>query len=154
MSKSICGLDCAQCELKETCGGCAATGGRPFGGSCMIAACCLNNGHEHCGKCSDASCRLKKELIAEFNALGIEDMEEVTNLNALSGSFVNLAYTLPSGQSIKFWDDNRIYLGNQIRKKNSDRCYGLTADEGFLLVCEYGNGGSDAEIVVYKRRKG
>ena len=23
MSKSICGLDCAQCELKETCSGCA-----------------------------------------------------------------------------------------------------------------------------------
>lgn len=153
MSKTVCGLDCDQCELKETCGGCVATGGRPFGGSCMIAACCQNEGHEHCGKCPDAPCRLKKELIAEFNALGIEDMEEVTNLNALSGSFVNLVYTLPSGQSIKFWDDNRIYLGNQICKKNSDRCYGLTADEDFLLVCEYGEGGSDAEIVVYKRRK-
>lgn len=49
-------------------------------------------------------------------------------------------------------DDNKIYLGNQICKKNSSRCYGLTADENYLLVCEYGDGGSDAEIVVYKKR--
>lgn len=43
--------------------------------------------------------------------------------------------------------------GQQVCKKNSDRCYGLTADENFLLVCEYGEGGSDPQIVVYKRRK-
>ena len=35
MSKSICGIDCSQCGLKETCGGCRATNGKPFGGECM-----------------------------------------------------------------------------------------------------------------------
>ena len=40
----------------------------------------------------------------------------------------NLAYTLPGGQEIRFWDDARVYLGNQVHKKGSDRCYGLTAD--------------------------
>ena len=154
MSKSICGIDCSKCKYKETCGGCAKTNGRPFGGECMIAKCCLNKGREHCGKCSDGPCKLKTQLVAEFNALGIEDMEEVKNLNALNGSFINLEYTLPSGQTMKLWDDERIYLGNQICKKNSDRCYGLTADENYLLVCEYGDDGSDAEIVVYKRRRG
>ena len=119
----------------------------------MLAECCASHGCENCGKALEASCRLKEELIAEFNALGIQDMEEITSLNALLGSFVNLAYTLPGGQVIKFWDDKRIYLGNQICKKNSDRCYGLTADENHLLVCEYGEGGSDPEIVVYKKRK-
>jgi hypothetical protein len=153
MSKSICGIDCSQCGLKETCGGCRATNGKPFGGECMIAACCRNRGKETCSDCCGEFCKLKKQIIAEYNALGIEDMPEVTDLNALEGSFVNLEYTLPGGQAIKFWDDNRIYLGNQLEKQNSDRCYGLTADENYLLVCEYGENGSDAEIVVYQKRR-
>ena len=64
-----------------------------------------------------APCRLKEQLIAEFNALDIPDMEEVKSLNALLGAYVNLSYTLPSGQAIRFWDDNKVYLGNQLHKK-------------------------------------
>lgn len=101
----------------------------------------------------ETPCKLKQQLVTEFNELGIEDMEEITDLNALYGAYINLQYTLPSGQAIKFWDDTRIYLGNQVCKKNSDRCYGLTADERYLLVCEYGENGSDAEIIVYKKRR-
>ncbi len=154
MNISICGLDCGNCELKDSCKGCSETNGRPFGGKCIIAQCCKNGESEHCrGKCFDGKCRLKKQLIEEFNSLGIEDMEEVTDLNALKGSYINLEYTLPGGQTVKFWDDSRVYLGNQICKKNSSRCYGLTADENYLLVCEYGDGGCDAEIIVYKKRK-
>ena len=150
--KTKCGLDCSECGSKE-CGGCTETNGRPFGGSCMLALCCDEKGCDNCGRAFEAPCRLKEELIAEFNALGIEDLEEITDLYALNGAFVNLAYTLPGGQEIRFWDDGRVYLGNQVHKKGSDRCYGLTADESYLLVCEYGEGGSDAEIVVYRRRK-
>lgn len=153
MIKSVCGLDCTKCGLKDSCGGCTATNGHPFGRKCVIAVCCQNKDHECCGNCSESPCGLKEQLITEFNALGIEDMAEVKSVNALKGSFVNLEYRLPSGQVIKFLDDERIYLGNQICKKNSDRCYGLAADENYLLVCEYGSGGSDAEIVVFKRRK-
>ncbi|MDE5858987.1 MAG: hypothetical protein K2H23_01125 [Oscillospiraceae bacterium] len=97
---------------------------------------------------------MKKQLIEEFNGLGISDMEKVTDLNALSGSFINLEYRLPSGQNVKFWQDDRVYLGNQIGKKDSDRCYGLAADEKYLMVSEYGMNGSDSEIVVFKRRDG
>ena len=93
----------------------------------------------------------KEELIKEFNALGIEDMEQVDALNELPGHFINLEYTLASGQTIKFWDDNKTYWGNQICKKNSSRCYGLATDGKYLLVCEYGDNGSNAEIVVFKR---
>lgn len=151
MDFALCGLDCSGCSLKDNCGGCRETNGHPFGGSCMLAQCCENKGCENCGSVFESQCKLKARLVAEFNALGIEDMETVTDLNALRGAFVNLEYTLPGGQKIKFWNDNRIYLGNQICKKNSDRCYGLTADEHYLLVCEYGENGSDAEIVVYKK---
>lgn len=118
----------------------------------MLAVCCEDKRCDNCGRPFEAPCKLKEQLIAEFNALGIEDMH-VTDLNALHGAYINLQYTLPSGQKIKFWDDDRIYLGNQICKKNSDRCYGITADENYLLVCEYGDNGSDAEIIVYKKRK-
>ena len=63
-------------------------------------------------------------------------MEEVKSLNSLKGSFINLEYKLPSGQTVKLWDDEKIYLGNQICKKNSNRCYGLAADENYLSVAE------------------
>ena len=86
-----------------------------------------------------------------FNELKIADMAEVTELNELSGDFINLEYKMPSGQSIKLWDGSKTYYAAEISKKNSDRCYGLTASETHLLVCEYGNGGSDAEIVIYRR---
>jgi len=150
--KTICGIDCSECGLKANCGGCKATNGHPFGKSCMLAECCKSNSLAHCDTSCSSECRLKKQLIEEFNALGIEDMEEVKNLNALKGSFINLEYLLPSGQAIKFWDDNKIYLGNQICKKNSSRCYGLTADENYLLVCEYGDNGANPEIVIFKKR--
>lgn len=151
--KTLCGLDCNECGARNECGGCTETNGRPFGGSCMIAVCCEGKSCENYGRSFEAPCKLKKQLIEEFNALGIEDMEKVTELYALNGAFINLQYTLPGGQKIKFWDDGRVYLGNQICKKNSNRCYGLTADENYLLVCEYGDNGTDAEIIVYKKRR-
>ena len=94
---------------------------------------------------------MKEKLIAAFNALHIPDMEEVTELNALKGSFANIEYALPNSQIVKFWDDNRIYLGNQLQKKDSDRCYGIIADEKYLMVSEYSGYGTDAEIIVFKR---
>ncbi len=148
MKKAICNLDCDQCENK-TCPGCEAVGGD---GKCVIAACAGRNTCESC-RPFDAPCGMKRKMIQEFNDLGIEDMPEVTDLTALPGHFINLEYTLPSGQKIKLWDDKRIYFGWQLEKKNSGRCYGLTADENYLLVCEYGENGADPEIVAYQRRR-
>ncbi len=53
---------------------------------------------------------------------------------------------------MKLLEDNNIYWGNQVEIPGSDRCYGLAADEKYLLVCEYGCNGVDPEIVTYKRR--
>ena len=94
---------------------------------------------------------LKEKLIEEFNRLQIEGMAKVTSLNELKGDYINLTYHPPSGQAVKLLDGNKIYYANELCKPGSDRCYGLAADEQYLLVCEYGNGGSDAEIVVFKR---
>lgn len=141
--KSICGIDCTNCELSNTCNGCAATEGQPFGAECLVAQCCKRG--------ETALEALKKKLIAAFNALHISDMEEVTELNALKGTFANIEYALPNGQIVKFWDDNKIYLGNQLHKKGSNRCYRIIADENYLIVSEYSVYGADAEIIVFKR---
>lgn len=90
-------------------------------------------------------------IIAQYRALGIPELEKLSELHELPGSYVNLEYTLPSGQRVKLLDDNKTYLGNEICKQGSDRCYGLAADEEYLLLCEYGCGGSDAEIIVFQR---
>lgn len=102
--------------------------------------------------CKELQRGLKEQLIKEFNELCIEDMHEVTDLNLLSGSFINLKYKMENGQTVQLWDDNKTYYGYQLCKKDSERCYGLVADEKYLLVCEYGNAGSDAEIIIYKKR--
>lgn len=147
MAETICGCDCEECGgMNNGCKGCDA-----LSDSCIVAQCCKNRGNQNCTECRGV-CELKDSLISEFNSLGITDMETVTQLNALSGGYINLEYTLPSGQKIKLLDESKIYLGNQIDKKGSDRYYGLAADRTFLLVCEYGEQGADAEIVVYKRR--
>lgn len=94
---------------------------------------------------------MKEQLIQKFNALGIKDMPEVTELHELKGDFVNLECKLPNGQRAKILDDSKTYFGAELCKKDSVRCYGLAADEGQMIVYEYGDGGSEAELVIWKR---
>ena len=93
----------------------------------------------------------KEELVRRFNALGIEGMEEVTDLELLPGDYINLEYTLPNGRKVKLLSDEKRYYANQLHRQGTDRCYGLAAGEGYLLVCEYGEGGAQPEIVAYQR---
>ncbi len=95
----------------------------------------------------------KKQLIEEINALGIEGLPRLERLNALAGSYVNLPYRLPSGATVKFLNDGVTYLGNQLESEfGGDRCFGVLACMDFILICTYGEGGSDPELVLYKKR--
>ena len=95
----------------------------------------------------------KQQLIREINDLHIEGMPRVETLNALVGSYVNLAYRLPGGQEVKFLDDRTTYLGNQLEPEfGGDRCFGVLANMDFILVCTYGTDGADPELVLYKKR--
>lgn len=97
--------------------------------------------------------KFKKNLIDEFNALDVEGLPKVENLNVLSGSFVNLEYTLPNGTRVKFLDDSATYLGNQLPCEfGGDRCFGIVANTTFLMVCTYEKGGINPELVLYKKR--
>ena len=95
----------------------------------------------------------KKLLIAEINALHIEGMPTLTKLNALVGSYINLAYRLPNGKSVKFLEDNETYLGNQLECEfGGDRCFGIAANMDFILISTYEKNGGNPELVVYKKR--
>ena len=94
---------------------------------------------------------MKKTLLEKFKELGFEEFQELTGLNELRGDFINLECRLPNGSTAKLLDDQKRYYGAEVCKKGSDRCYGLAADEGQLLVYEYGEGGSDAELVLWKK---
>ena len=95
----------------------------------------------------------KKQLIREINDLHIEGMPKVETLNALVGSYVNLAYPLPSGVSVRFLNDGTTYLGNQLASEfGSDRCFGVLANMDFILVCTFEAVGKNPELVLYKKR--
>ena len=95
----------------------------------------------------------KKQLINEINDLNIEGMPELEKLNALVGSFVNLAYPLPNGMKAKFLDDKATYLGNQLKSEfGGDRCFGVLANMDFILISTYEAEGKNPELVLYKKR--
>ncbi len=149
--KSICGIDCNDCEYgkNKNCKGCAETHGCPFGKQCFIAKYIKTGGIENYNL-------FKKQLIEELNALKIPGMPEIKELFPLNGSFVNLEYPISNGSKIKLLDDNDIYLGNQFECEFNDndiiRCYGIIANMDFLLISEYGENGSNPEIIIYKKR--
>ncbi len=95
----------------------------------------------------------KKKLIAEINDLNIEGMPKLEKLNALVGAYVNLEYTLPNGEKVRFLDDGATYLGNQLESEfGGDRCFGVLANMDFILVSTYGKEGENPELVLYKKR--
>ncbi len=124
---SLCGLACCdECHKKNDCGGCVKTDGHPFGGTCVAAECVKRGGLEELQK-------MKETLIEEFNALSVQSLQ-VKDLNLLNGFYVNLEYTLANGQSVKLLEDGCVYWGNQIEIPGSDRCYGIVADDNYLLL--------------------
>ena len=96
--------------------------------------------------------KFKEQLIREFNDLHIDGMPEVKNLSFLIGGYINIEYTLPNGQKVKFLDDDTTYLGYQLESEFGGRCFGIAANMDFLLVCTYEENGENPELLIYKKR--
>lgn len=95
----------------------------------------------------------KQQLIKEINELHIEGLPKVEKLNALVGKYVNLEYILPNGQRVKFLEEQKTYLGNQLESEfGGERRFGVIANMDFLLVCTYEKDGLNPEVVLYKKR--
>lgn len=99
----------------------------------------------------DAFYSCKSKILEEINSLGIRNLR-VSDMNLLNGFYVNMEYMLPNGQRAKLLDDKNVYWCNQVEILGSDRCYGIAADESYLLICQYGCDGSDPEIILYRKR--
>lgn len=95
----------------------------------------------------------KRQLIWEINDLHIEGMPKVEKLNALVGKYVNLEYVLPNGEKVKFLDDRKTYLGNQLESEfGGEKCFGVLADMDFIMICTYEDQGTNPELLLYKKR--
>lgn len=95
----------------------------------------------------------KQQLIKEINELHIDGLPKVEKLNALVGKYVNLEYTLLNGKKVKFLDDQKTYLGNQLESEfGGKRCFGILANMDFILVCTYEENGENPELLLYKKR--
>ena len=146
--KAICGANCEECELfkNKRCAGCD---------KCILGKKCWIANYLEVGG-TDSFNSFKKKIIDEFNALNIEGMPKIKELHPLCGEFVNLEYLLPNNSKIKFLNDNDVYLGNQVEctfnDENVNKCFGILANMSFLLVCEYGENGSNPELIIYKKR--
>ena len=146
MNKSICGANCDECSFNQNCPGCEATCGKPFGGRCIAAEYIIAGGKEKYAE-------FKQGILDEINfLLSANDIPQADALYELRGSFVNLAYMIPSGEKVKFLDDRNIYLGTQIELDPSGLCCGVVAGMDFILICRYGLNGSDPELITYQKR--
>ena len=80
---------------------------------------------------------LRLGAIRDVIELPIDDVLDI-KLNALVRKYVNLEYTLPNGEKVKFLDDQKTYLGNQMESEfGGDKCFGILASMDFILVCTY-----------------
>ena len=144
--ENYCGANCADCPSKATCRGCLETCGSPFGGTCVAAEYIKAGGR-------DAYTAFKKQLTEELNVLlAAEGIPPADGLYELVGKYVNLEYTMPSGEKTKLLNDKNIYLGTQIEFADLGICYGAVADTTFILICSYSVNGSEPELVLFKRR--
>lgn len=144
--ETICGAKCDACLFKAKCGGCKATGGRPFGKACVAAQYITAGGKE-------AYEAFKARLLCEINALlSAHDLPTAAALFELPGESVNLAYPLPSGEAVRLLDDQKIYLGTQAALPVPGLFCGAVADPTFILVSTYSTDGASPELIAYQKR--
>ena len=93
---------------------------------------------------------MQEKILIEIGKIGIQEFEQLKSLNLLDGSYLNLEIELPNGVKAKLLDDNKKYYANQIDIAGSDKCYGVAADEKFIVVYKYGCEGKDAELIMIK----
>ncbi len=143
---TICGANCEKCGFKNTCKGCKATCGRPFGGACVAAEYIKSHGKEKYAE-------FKKALLQEINALlRMFELPEADALHELAGSYVNLEYPISGDTAVRMLDSKRIYLGCQIAAAEPGICFGVVADTGFILLSRYRENGTEPELIFYKKR--
>ena len=145
---AICGAKCSECRFLNNCQGCKATCGQPFGGTCVAAEYIQTAGMEK-------YLAFKQELLNEINSLlRANAIPKADRLYELPGSFINPAYPLPNGETVRFLDNKKVYLGTRITPDDGGISYGIAAGTDFILVCQYDARMENPELLFYKKRFG
>lgn len=92
---------------------------------------------------------MKEKIIRTVKTLGIEELNKIEELTEFKGDFLNLECVLPNGKKAKILDDQKTYYAYETSKNNSERCYGVAADDTQIAIYEYGNHGKDAILVMW-----
>lgn len=85
---TYCGLSCKVCGYREPChcGGCVATGGKPFHGSCQVADCAIKHNVRFCGECPEIPCEILKRY--SFDEKQGDNGERIKNCNRIKLALV------------------------------------------------------------------
>lgn len=92
---------------------------------------------------------LQEKIIHRLQRTGIDELQSIESLNELDGDYINLTCTWPNGAVGKILDDTKKYYGTQVCQRGSGKCYGIAADETQIAVFLYGDGGKDAQLVMW-----
>lgn len=93
----------------------------------------------------------QNRLLQEVHDLGIRELQSVSSLSLLDGSYLNLECEWPNGKTGRLLDDAQKYYACQVEIPGSAKCYGVAANAHMLAVYRYGCGGADAELILWKR---
>lgn len=82
---SVCGLNCARCELlaEDKCGGCRGPIDRNWSPQCEFRPCAEAKGHRHCFECAEFPCEKIKSFASdgyEHHRLTVENMKRMKEL--------------------------------------------------------------------------
>ena len=88
---TYCGLDCDNCSFKisHNCGGCRATNGQPFYGSCKVADCAIKRNKRFCGECENFPCEILKEY--SYDPIHGDNGERIENCRLIKARMVTQA---------------------------------------------------------------
>lgn len=151
---SYCGVDCAKCYKNQECAGCMSSGGKPFGGECVIAECCKKNKDtSNCGLAYFSECQLKKSVIGEMRQCGIEGINCYKLIYEVPGFLINMECKFPDGSIRRPFVDNKIYISGQYRIPDNERRYTAVADKDEFWLIEHDENGSNAVIIANKKYK-
>lgn len=88
---TYCGLSCKVCGYRESCncGGCVATGGKPFHGSCEVATCAVKHNVSFCGECPEIPCEILTRY--SFDKEHGDNGERIKNCKRIKLALVDVA---------------------------------------------------------------
>lgn len=89
---------------------------------------------------------MKEKLVNILNKTNIPELQNVEEVCALPGAYVNMESTLPDGTVGKILDDKKTYTCCQI-PINEEECYGVAADEERVIIYRYKNDDSASTVI-------